>query len=68
MTGLLERTVTPTENDRKLALESTQFLMNVNDLAEVRLQLIEGETHHVTLALPTLAFRVLNEILAEMAK
>jgi excisionase family DNA binding protein len=69
MATLLEHTVTPTENDRKLASESSQFLEPVSTLPhEVRLQFLDEDAPRAAFSLPAAAVRLLNEVLKEMAK
>ena len=69
MTALLERTITPTENDKKLALESSEFMEPVSSLLhEVRLQFLDADAPQNAFSLPAPALRLLNEILKEMAK
>lgn len=69
MTALIEHTVTPTENDQRLASESTAFLEALLTLPhEVRVQFLEEETSGTILALPLPALRLLHAILKEMAQ
>lgn len=69
MTALMERTVTPTENDKRLASESSLFLEPLmTSPHEVRVQFLDEAAPHNILALPASALRLLNEILKEMAK
>ncbi len=69
MTPLLDRTITPTENDRRLAVESSQFLELVSALPhEIRLQFLDEDAPPTAFTLPATALRLLNEILKEMAK
>jgi hypothetical protein len=69
MTALLERTITPTEEDRRLASESSQLMETVSTLShDVRLQFLDVDAPHHAFSLPAPALRLLNEILKEMAK
>lgn len=69
MTAILERTITPTESDRRLASESSQFLEPVSTLLhEVRMQFLDEDAPRAAFSLPAPALRLLNEILKEMAK
>jgi excisionase family DNA binding protein len=69
MTALLERTITPTEADRRLASESSQLMETVSTLPhDVRLQFLDADAPHNAISLPAPALRLLNEILKEMAK
>ncbi len=69
MNALLERAITPTDEDKRLAFESSQFLEPLITLPrEVRVQLLDEEAPHNTFSIPASALRLLNEILKEMAK
>ncbi len=69
MTALLERTITPTEEDRRLASESSQLMETVSTLLhDVRLQFLDADAPRNAISLPAPALRLLNEILKEMAK
>lgn len=69
MTALLERTITPTENDKRLASESRQFLEPLMTLPDVvRVQFLDEAAPRNILSLPAPALRLLNEILKEMAQ
>lgn len=69
MANLLERTITPTEDDRRLASESSQFLEPVSILPhEIRMQFLDKDAPQSAFSLPAPALRLLNEILKEMAK
>ena len=69
MTALLERTITPTENDQRLASESTRYLAPLSAKGgEVRVQLLDAEAPNNILSLPASALRLLNDILREMAQ
>ncbi len=69
MTALLERAVTPSEQDSKLALETSRLLEPLGLLPhDLRLQLLDEATPQGTFSLPAAAVRLLTEILKEMAK
>ena len=69
MAALLERTITPTEEDRRLASESSQLMETVSTLPhDVRLQFLDADAPHNAISLPAPALRLLNAILKEMAK
>lgn len=69
MKALLDRTIAPTDSDRKLASESSQYLGPVSTLLhDVRLQFLDEDAPHTAFSLPAPAVRMLNEILKEMAK
>lgn len=69
MATLVERTITPTEDDKRLALESSQYLDPVSALPhEIRMQFLDADAPNNVFALPAPALRLLNEILKEMAK
>jgi excisionase family DNA binding protein len=69
MPTLTERTITPTENDRKLASESSPVLEQVSGtLHDVRVQLVCENVATTELSLPAPAVRMLSDILKELAK
>src|SRR4051794_36744595 len=69
MSDLLERTITPTEEDRRLASASSQFLDSVSILPhEIKMQFLDEDAPHSAFSLPAPALRLLNEIVKEMAK
>ena len=69
MTALLERAIAPTENDKRLASESSRLLEPLMALPhEVRMQLLDEAAPPHIFSLPASALRLLNEILKEMAK
>jgi excisionase family DNA binding protein len=63
-------TVTPTPADAKLALESSQKLAKFlgSKKKEMRLRIQSGNEPEETVAVPLAAFRLLTDILAEMAQ
>src|SRR5689334_19154104 len=69
MTALLERTVTPTEDDKRLASETSPLLEAFASLPhEVRVQFLDAASPGTVLSIPAPALRLLNEILKEMAR
>ena len=69
MTVVLERAIAPTENDKRLASESSRVLEPLLTFPhEVRVQFLDETAPHNILSLPAPAVRLLNEILKEMAK
>ena len=69
MTALLERTITPTKEDQRLASASSELMETVSALPhDVRLQFLDADVPHNAFSLPAPALRLLNEILKEMAK
>jgi len=69
MSQLLERAITPTENDRRLASESSQQLEGLPVLShDVRLQILDEERPGMTLSIPAPALQLLRDILKEMAQ
>jgi excisionase family DNA binding protein len=69
MAALLEKTVTPSDNDKRIASETSQFLEPlVSDSREVQFQFVGGASPMQVLSIPAPALRLLNEILKEMAK
>ncbi len=69
MTAIIERTVAPSEHDKRLASETSQILDRlVSTSHEVEFQLVGESLAHQTLSIPAPALRLLNEILKEMAK
>src|SRR5690348_16878075 len=70
MTALLERTVTPTDDDKRIASETSPLLEAfATQPREVRVQFMENEAAPGTvLSIPAPALRLLHEILKEMAK
>lgn len=69
MPALLERTVTPSDNDKRMASETSQFLEPfVCDSRDVQVQLVGEMSSLQVLSIPAPALRLLNEILKEMAQ
>lgn len=69
MSALLERTVTPTEEDSKLAMETSRLLEKLSTLPhDVRLQVLDETAPQSVFSLPAPAVRLLTEILKEMAQ
>ena len=69
MPTLLERTVTPSENDKRIASETSPFLEPlVSHAHDVQIQFVGEATSNQILSIPAPALRLLNEILKEMAK
>jgi excisionase family DNA binding protein len=69
MPALLERTITPSDDDKRIASETSQFLEPlVAHPHEVRVQLVGEASLNQILSIPAPALRLLNEILKEMAK
>lgn len=69
MPAFLEHTVTPTEEDKRLASESSPSLEALLTLPhEVRVQFLEDATAGKVLSLPVPALRLLHAILKEMAQ
>ena len=69
MPALLERTVTPSDNDRRIASETSQFLEPlVSHSHEVQVQFVGEDASNHILSIPAPALRLLNSILKEMAK
>ena len=69
MTTLSERTITPTESDRRLASESSRVLEPLSALPhELKVQFLDDDAQGEAFSIPAPAVRMLNEILKEMAK
>jgi len=69
MTALLDRTVTPSDSDKRIASETSQFLEPlVSHSHEVQVQFVGEDVSNQILSIPAPALRLLNEILKEMAK
>lgn len=69
MPALLERTVTPSENDKRIASETSQLLEpHVSHAHQVQVQIVGDAASAQVLSIPAPALRLLNEILKEMAK
>ena len=69
MPALLEKTVTPSDNDKRIASETSQLLEPlVSDAREVQFQFVSEASPMQVLSIPAPALRLLNEILKEMAK
>ncbi len=69
MPVLLERTVTPSDNDKRIASETSQFLEPlVSHAHQVQVQLVGEDASNQVLSIPAPALRLLNEILKEMAQ
>src|SRR5262245_16290691 len=69
MPTLTERTITPTEEDKRIAAESSPVLEPLTASPhEVRVQLLDQGASGTALSLPAPAVRLLGEILKEMAK
>lgn len=69
MTAIRERTIMPTEDDQRLASESSRFLEPASTLPhEVRMQFLDEDAPRMAFSLPVPAVRLLNEILKEMAR
>ncbi len=69
MSAPLEKTATPSENDRRIASETSPFLESlVSDAREVQVQFVGESAPNQILSIPAPALRLLNEILKEMAQ
>ena len=69
MPGLLEKAVSLSDNDRRIASETSQFLETlVSRSHEVQIQFVGEASSHQVVSIPAPALRLLNEILKEMAK
>jgi len=69
MSALLERTVTPSDSDKRIASETSQFLEPlVSHAHQVQVQFVGEDATNQVLSIPAPALRLLNEILKEMAK
>jgi excisionase family DNA binding protein len=69
MATLTQRTITPTESDRKLASESSRVLDQFGEAAhDLRVQLLNEDAPRIELFLPAPAVKMLSSILKEMAK
>jgi excisionase family DNA binding protein len=69
MAALLEQTITPTEDDQRLASVSSRLMESfVAPPHQVRIQFIDEPQPSNILSLPAAAMQLLNEILKEMAK
>ncbi len=66
----LSETTAPSENDTRLAQESSRRLARLlgKRLADFRLRIQADDESEETVAIPASAFRLLNDILTEMAK
>ena len=69
MNALQERTITPTEEDKRLADASRSCFDIVSTLPyAVRLQFLDEDAPHNAVTLPATVLRLLSEVLNEMAK
>src|SRR5262245_50309593 len=66
---LTERTITPTEQEQRVAAESSQVLAELTPLPhELRVEVVDRNAPRAALSLPAPAVRMLAEILKELAK
>lgn len=69
MPTLMERTVTPSETDKRIASETGPFLEPlVSHAHDVQVQIVGAAASNRILSIPAPALRLLNEILKEMAQ
>ncbi len=69
MPALFERTITPSDDDKRIASETSQILEPLVSLShEVQVKIVGDDASHQVLSIPAPALRLLNEILVEMAK
>jgi excisionase family DNA binding protein len=69
MPALLEKTVSPSDNDRRTAADASRLLEPlVSGSRDMQVQLLDGASANRILSIPASALRLLNEILKEMAQ
>ncbi len=69
MTAIIERTVTPTEEDKRLAAQAGELPESlITEPSGTRVQFLDANGAGNILLLPAPALRLLNDILKEMAK